>query len=382
MRLLFAVVSLTITTWSLLLDHERPSPGSWMCQGGICRYDQMFARIDAEGANLGNVAALLNQDPSNPLVWCTYAELLSAGGQREAAVAGFERAIALGPGMSPVLMRAANFYFAQGRPDRGFELTERILRQTDAFDQILFSYLTRSGLPVSRLAGVAVPALPRAASAWFAWLRGSGSDADLRELWSWMRRNQLVDRRLATEFAWAFWQRRAFAAAQDAWADWLVPSREGYLHPQRLANPRFEDEPNGSPFDWIFVPAAGAEIRRNGGLDLRFSGTENLDFSNVRQFATVSGGRYRFSAEIEAEDITTDQGPFFHIFDPAHPGRLNVESSPVKGTAARSWIRLDVPVAPGTQALQIQIERRPSQKFDNKLGGTLHVYQTSLLPVR
>jgi hypothetical protein len=59
-----------------------------------------------------------------------------------------------------------------------------------------------------------------------------------------------------------------------------------------------------------------------------------------------------------------------------------VESSPVKGTAARSWIRLDVPVAPGTQALQIQIERRPSQKFDNKLGGTLHVYQTSLLPVR
>src|ERR1700689_5153552 len=99
MRLLFAVVSLAITAWSLLLDHERPSPGSWMCRGGICRYDQIFATIDAEGANLGNVAALLNQDPSNPLVWCTYAELRSAGGQTEAAAAGFERAIALGPGM-------------------------------------------------------------------------------------------------------------------------------------------------------------------------------------------------------------------------------------------------------------------------------------------
>jgi hypothetical protein len=96
----------------------------------------------------------------------------------------------------------------------------------------------------------------------------------------------------------------------------------------------------------------------------------------------VSPGRYRFTAEIDAQDVTTDHGPFFHIFDPANPKRLSVESSPLKGTVTRSWIVLDVPIAPGTQALQIQLERRPSQKFDNKIGGTLHVYQVSLLPVR
>lgn len=388
MRLLFAIVSLTITAWSLLLDHTRPSPGSWICRAGLCRYDQIISVIDDPGVDLGNASALLNplqpllnEDPSNPLVWCTYAELLSANGQTQAAAEGFEHAIALGPGISPVLMRAANFDFAQGRLDRGFELTKRILAQTDAFDQVLFSYLTRSGVPVSRLAGSAVPAVPRAASAWFSWLRGSGSEADLHELWSWMRKNQLVDPRSATDFAWAFWRRNAFKAAQDGWADWLVLSREGYLRPQRLANVRFEDEPNGSPFDWALTPAAGAEIRRSGGLEIRFSGTANIDFSNVRQFTTVSSGRYRFSAEIEANDVTTDQGPFFHIFDPVHPSRLNVESPPAKGTVARSWITLDVPVAPGTQALQIQIERRPSQKFDNKIAGTLHVYRVSLLPV-
>jgi hypothetical protein len=388
MRLLFAVVSLTITAWSLLLDHARPSPGSWMCRAGLCRYDQILSAIDERRVDLGNAPPLLrllnpllNEDPSNPLVWCTYAELLSSGGQTQAAAAGFERAIALGPGMSPVLMRAANFDFAQGRTGQGFELTKRILGQTDAFDQVLFSYLTRSGVPVSRLAGAAVPAVPRAAGAWFSWLRESGSDADLRELWSWMRKNQLVDPRSARDFAWAFWQRKAFTAAQDAWADWLPLSHIGYLHPQRLANVGFEDEPDGSPFDWTLTPAVGAEIRRSGGLDIHFSGTANIDFSNVRQFTTVNSGRYRFSAEIEADGVTTDQGPFFRIFDPVNPGRLNVQSPPAKGTIARSWITLDVPVAPGTHALQIQIERRPSQKFDNKIAGTLHVYRVSLLPL-
>jgi hypothetical protein len=386
MRALFVIVSLAITGVSMALDYARPwldsQADSRLCRAGLCRYDQVFAAMNTGGMGLGNVASLLNLDPSNPLVWCTYAELLSAAGRLPEAATAFEHAVSLGPGMSPVLMRSANFDFAQGQVDHGFAMTNRILRQTDAFDQVLFSYLTHSGLPVSRLAGVAVPAAPRAARSWFSWLRGAGSDADLRDLWSWMRQNRLLDQKSATDFAWTFWQRRAFTTAQDVWADWLGPSRRGYLHPQRLANVRFQDAPDGSPFDWTLTPAPGVTIRRNDGLEIRFSATENIVFANVRQFTTVSRGPYRFSAQISAEDLTTDQGPLFHIFDPVNPRRLNVESSPAIGTVARSWITLKVSVPPGTQALQIQIERRPSQKFDNKIRGILHVYQVSLLPVR
>src|SRR5271170_5431976 len=101
MRPLLATVSLAIAAWSLLLDHAPFSPDSWPCRRGLCRFDQIFPSIDAQGMNLGNIADLLNQDSSNPLVWCTYAGLLSANGQIRAAAAAFERAIALGPGMSP-----------------------------------------------------------------------------------------------------------------------------------------------------------------------------------------------------------------------------------------------------------------------------------------
>ena len=381
MRWIFAIISLTITGWSLVLNHYRPLPDSWPCRAGLCRYDQVFSAIDVRGPDLSNIAVLLNQDPSNPLVWCAYAELLFANGKMHTASAAFGDAVAAGPGMSPVLMRAANFEFASGRISQGLELTHQILMQTDVFDQVLFSYLTHTGLSISKLAGIAVPALPRAATAWFAWLRDSGSDQDLRELWSWMRKNNLLDQKSATDFVWAFWRRGAYRTAQDSWADWLGSSHTVYLHPQRLSNTRFEYVTNRSPFDWWLTQVGGANIVQNDGLDIRFPGTENVDLSTIRQFSTVSAGLYRFSAEISAKEITTDQGPFFHVFDAVDATRLSIESARIRGTVARSWMTMLIRVLPATEVLQVQVERRPSQKFDNKISGTLHVYRVSLLPV-
>lgn len=60
-------------------------------------------------------------------------------------------------------------------------------------------------------------------------------------------------------------------------------------------------------------------------------GTDNVAFSGVRQGAVVRPGRYRFTS---------------------------------------------VPAT--TQALIVQLERRPSERFDNKIAGTLHVYHVSL----
>ena len=283
--------------------------------------------------------------------------------------------------MSPVLMRAANFDFSHGRAEHGFQMANRILQQTDAFDQILFSYLTHSGVGTSRLLGTAVPATARAARSWLSWLRAYGSDQDLLQTWSWMRQNGLADQRSAVDLSWTLWQRKSFHSAQDVWADWLRPSRDGYLHPQRLANARFQDEPNGSPFDWTLSALPAVEISRRDGLDVRFSGKENVDFTQVHQFATVNPGRYRFSTEISAEEITTDQRPFFHVFDAANPAQISVQTPQVKGTVSKSWVTVDFQVPAGTQALQVQLERHPSRRFDNNIAGTLHIYQISLVPL-
>jgi hypothetical protein len=373
MRAIIPVASLLVVALSLAVDLTHPAPGSSLCRYGGCRFDQIFAGVDAAGAGRDAVAALVDADPANPLVWCAYAQVLSVHGDTQQVQSAFDHAVSLGPGMSPVLMRAANFDFTHGRREHGFLLSARILSQTSAFDEIIFSYLQRADVPAGMLLGTAIPAASRPARSWLGWLRAHGSDQDLCDTWTWMQRNALLNEKSAGEVAWTLWNRASYRTAHTLWTSWLGTT-------QLLANTRFDTAPRETPFDWALGSSPAVAVTRANGLDVRFSGTENVAFSGVRQFTVVPPGRYRLSAEVSSENLTTDQGPFFRIFDPANPDRLHAESAPILGTVGESWITMELTVS-GTEALAIQLERHPSGRFDNRISGTLHIYQVSLIPL-
>jgi tetratricopeptide (TPR) repeat protein len=381
MRLVLSLAAVLAAGISIWPDIHAPALDSRLCNAGFCRFDQLFVRVDAQGMNLANLAKLIDQDPMNPLVWSAYAELLAAQGQRDDAAQIFAHAVALGPGMSPVLMRSANFDFAYGRIDHGISMAREILMQTDAFDQILFADLMHSRVPVSELLGRAIPAQPRVARAWLAWAHAHGTAQEISTTWSWMRQNMLADQHSAVDVTWALWDRKSFRSAQKTWADWLDPSQGPYLNPERLANTRFANESNGSPFDWTLAAPPSVQLSRRDGLEIRFSGTENVHFAQVHQFATVEPGRYRLSVEVSAAGLTTDEHPFFRVFDPVNPSRLEVATAQLGENAARSCLALDFRVPQGTEFVQVQIERRSSRHFDNKIAGKVHIYQVSFLRV-
>ena len=162
--------------------------------------------------------------------------------------------------------------------------------------------------------------------------------------------------------------------------DWLGPTRADYPTQELIFNRQFQDAPNGSLFDWTIPAQRSVGISRGQGLEVRFAGTENVEL-NIKQFAVVSPGRYHFSAETESEDLVTDQCPIFHVYDPVNAARLDIATPQIRGTTARSETNLDFTVTPDTQTLVIQLERRESERFDNKIQGILHVYQVSLVPV-
>jgi hypothetical protein len=110
-------------------------------------------------------------------------------------------------------------------------------------------------------------------------------------------------------------------------------------------------------------------------------GRENVEFAQLHQFTAVTPGRYRFSAEIQAEDITTDERPFWRIVGVDDLSHLVVETPSIKGNVPRSLVSVEFNVPTGTHALDIQLRRRPSLRFDNKIAGTLRIYEVSLLPV-
>ncbi|MFY9530685.1 MAG: hypothetical protein WAR24_17420, partial [Candidatus Acidiferrales bacterium] len=63
-----------------------------------------------------------------------------------------------------------------------------------------------------------------------------------------------------------------------------------------------------------------------------------------------------------------------------NPGRLDVRTPQIEDNAGRRKIVLNFTVPAGTQALAIQLIRSKSERFDNKIEGTLRVFVVSLLP--
>ena len=380
MRVVLVALSLLISAFSVGTDLFRPAAESSLCRLGFCRFDQIFASIDARGMRPANVAALVNEDPANPLVWCAYGDVLAQTGNTAEATRAFDHAMTLGPHMPPVLMRGVNFYVGYGQPEKILPLSAKILTQTWAFDQIIFSYFKVANLPTHELLGVAVPTEARAARAWLDWVPVNGSDADLTETWEWMTKNRLLDQPSAVNAIWALWSRKSYRTAHALWLDWLGPGHidKAADGSERLVNRAFEKEPAGGPFDWTLYAPASVTLTRRDGLEVRFSGRENVAFSGVSQAVEVRPGPYRFTADIEANGLTTDQHPFFHIFDPANPGAVHAESQPIQNGATPSRIAVDISVPPSTQVLLVQLERRPSERFDNKIEGTVRVHDVSL----
>jgi hypothetical protein len=371
MRLVVPVAALLIALLSLSLDLFPSSLASPLCLHG-CRFDQMVGAANAAGATPEALSILANADPANPLVWCTYAEIQSANGKPEKAKSAFDHAISLGPGMPAVLMRAANYDFTHGRQDQGLLLSARILSQTNIFNEILFFYLLGSGVPTRALLGTAIPTGLRPAQAWLAWLPSHGSVQDLGDTWKWMKGNGLLDEKSADEVAWALWDRGSYGMSYALWRDWVGSA-------ELLANAGFETAPRASPFDWRIASSPAATVTRTNGLEIRFAGTDNVTFGEVGQFTVAPEGRYRFCAEVASENVTTDQRPFFRIFDPVQPGRLSVRTGAVEGTSARSKVTVDFTVMGKPEPLVVELERWRSQNFDNRIAGTFHVYRVSLV---
>ena len=145
--------------------------------------------------------------------------------------------------------------------------------------------------------------------------------------------------------------------------------------------------PNGG-LGWRWAPEMGTSIdfdpsTPNGkgrSVRLDFSGGANTDVNEPAQYVVVEPSRtYRFHASMRTDQITTDSGMAFFIFDADQNG-LNYRTTNMTGT--HGWTNVDLDVTTGSQThfLCIQLSRRPSTFFDNKLGGSVWIADVSLIP--
>jgi hypothetical protein len=98
------------------------------------------------------------------------------------------------------------------------------------------------------------------------------------------------------------------------------------------------------------------------------------------EFVPVQPGtNYHFHAHIRTQDITTESGLRFSIFDPNHPNAVGILTDNLTGTHA--WTPVDADVASGaeTHFLVVRLFRAQSRLFDNQLSGTVWIAGVSLV---
>jgi hypothetical protein len=297
----------------------------------------------------------------------------------DAAQAGYclRRAVELGPNLPPIWLRAMHFYMATDRIPEALAASVHVLHLVSDYDPFVFSYYDRIVPDVLTL----VPLLAkdrRPLEAYQRHLIGAGESAKARTLWPSL--TKAADDQLASDYVNFLLRTGAYAAAAEAWAAHVGGRRGNYLRPNLLYNGSFGSEPSPCNLDWQLAPAPDVQIDLAHGLRITFLGKENLEFHHVTQFAAVRPGHYVFEASIRTQDLTTEEGVRFRLFDAVSRARFETETNQFNGTSNWTHIRRPVQIPVGTNLLAVQVARDSSQKFDNKIAGTAWIDAVSLVP--
>ncbi len=366
--------------WSLRADFVQPQPNSILVRGGFVRADQLVA--DMSYAEMLQSPEIIRRrvasDSGNPYRWAELGEYMQNNERFVEAQVALDRAAALGPEIPSILMREANFYLLRDKPEKMAALGKRILALTSDFDQILFINYAAAGLSTRQVMQLGVPENARAARSWLVALLPRARPEELMDAWEWLRVRDLADQTTAEQLVSTLWDRHLYQLAAETWTGWLGSARGDYLKPNLLANRRFTSEPAAVPLDWKVGNTDKFVI--HNGLSLFFSGNEAGGFVAAAQLVPVRPGRYRFTAELTATDITTDEGPYFRFYDAEKIDRFNMLTPGILGSSPRHAIHYEFVVPAGTRVLGVQLERKASLRFDNKIKGQLLIHEVLLLP--
>jgi hypothetical protein len=142
---------------------------------------------------------------------------------------------------------------------------------------------------------------------------------------------------------------------------------------------------------WRWAEVLGADLsfdsapsgRGSRSVRIDFSGGSNIGLELPAQYVPVEpGSSYHFHALMRTEGITTESGIEFLISDPNHAGAVAVATENFTGNHEWTPLEADVVAGPQTHFLLIQLMRRPSRLFDNKLAGTVWISGVTLRPSR
>jgi len=405
-RPLLLILGLTLTVYPTLDIELRTrfardqSMEQQFCQFRLCDDQRMYraaakklwgtATPNPKEAAAGFLV-LLRRDPNFPFPWANLGDALSASQRSSEARYCFRQAVALAPHWPPILMRAATFYLESGDLQAALPLTSQILDQVAQYDSLVFSSYARETHSLRLILDGGFPQNnPRPARAWVSYLIGKNDVLAARQAFSWLHDKGLDDVQTTDAYVNMLLFQHLAPEALNAWKTALGTKAGSYGESNYAFNGGFESDFSTSPLDWKSEPRAGVEVSRDDitpdfgkwSLKIHLDGKHNITDTGIHLKIAVPRGRYRLTARIRTEGLTTDEGIELRL--------RSLDRSPFTQWTSRSWLgtnawstlqaNFEVPVAGNSYTLELL--RNASQKFDRNIAGTIWIDNVRMEPYR
>jgi tetratricopeptide (TPR) repeat protein len=376
--------------WLHAAAWEPDNPEHWYRLG---RYYQ----IDFENADLPRAISYYQRAtaiaPGSAEYWLDLAEAQETVLQLAEAEQAFRRAQQAYPPSAEVSWRFGNFLLRQNRQDEAFGKIHDALSVQPSLTALAISRCWQSTQDIELILNLALPV--GAETYWGAidFLVEAREPVAAMVVWNRLmaekpsfllkRAFRLQDMLIETGYggdARSVWQRSLLEVGAQ---------RDTQSGGSLLWNGGFEQELLNGGMAWRFRPVTGAALSFDGrvahsqsrSLRVVFDGTKNVDFRQPWQYAVVEPNtRYRLSAYFRTEGLTTNSDLRLEIEETHFGGALQATPK-LAGTQYWAPSEAEFTTDADTRLVRVVLRRRPSQKLDNKISGTIWMDDVSLAPV-
>ena len=376
--------------WERATRIEGDNPETWYRLG-------RFRQLDFDNEDLPLAISYyrraLQINPNSPFYKLDLAGALETAGNAGEADAQFRAAQAAYPISAEVSWKYGNFLLRQNRLPEAYAQIHHALAVDPTLIPLGISRVWHSNPDVHLLLDQVLPDSAVAYSDAVAFLAGEQNPTAAVEAWNrltakdphtdWKRAFVLTDMLVAQE---------KYDQAGVVWrqAIGMDPANAaGYSGNSLVYDGGFERDVAAGGFGWRVTNTEGADFdydtdekhSGNRSAKLTFDGTKNLSYDGLSQLVLVSPGtRYHFQGFLRTDQIATESGMRFEILDAKNPKDLDVLTQNETGTVPWTLEELDFVTGPQTHVITVRVARKPSERLDNKIRGSLWVDDVSVVP--
>jgi tetratricopeptide (TPR) repeat protein len=376
--------------WERAARVEPDNPDTWYRLG-------RFRQLDFDHTNfplaISYYQRAVQLNPPSPYYKLDLASTLEMSGENEEADRYFRAAQESYPISAEVAWKYGNFLLRRQRLPEAYAEIHRAVMVDSKLIPLAVSRVWHSDPDVHVLLDQVLPDTPKADSEALAFLSDAQEPVAALAVW-----NRLIAKNTHPEWKTVFAltdllvAQGRFGEAGTVWRQAVAKDQnaaQGYADNSLIFDGGFEQDILGGGFGWQQRDVSGAdfdfdsEVKHSGSRAARliFDGTQNLSYEYLYQYVLVSPHtHYRFRGYLRTNQISTDSGVRFEVSDPKDPKRPTLLTPNETGTEPWTLEETDFTTGPNTHLILVRLVRRPSQRLDNQISGTVWADDVSLIP--